>query len=495
MRLSEIYEGQKDIEISGIAIDSRKVRPGYMFFCLKGLETDGHRFVDKAIEAGAGCIVHSDDIPRSEHSGSAESPVFIKVEDTLTESNRVCDLFYGRPSSRMTVFGVTGTNGKSTTASIISSIYSAKEPCGYMGTIAVRYGDYSRVPTLTTPDQVEVHATLAEMRDHGMKAVAMEVSSHGLSMSRTDSVDFDCAIFTNISYDHLDYHKTMENYLDAKKKLFSGMGESGVAVLNADDEDSFDVLKGACSCRVVSYGTDQGRSSVTPDYFAKDIRLTEKGTDFVLCAGNKEYEVHTNLVALYNIYNLLGAMAAMDQMGMSMDEMIPLVADIPQVDGRMEVIDEGQEFMVVVDYAHTPDGYEKIFRFADEITAGGGSTYAVFGSAGKRDKVKRKVLGSIAGRHCRRIFVTEEDPRNEKAEDIADQIMEGIAESGGNCIFIPDRTDAIAQAVRAPKKGDLLLVLGKGDETYMYYENGRVPYAGDNAVVRGALRDIKGKEE
>lgn len=482
MLLSKLYEGRPDIEITGLTLDSRKVQPGYMFFCIKGLEADGHNFAGKAAEAGAAAIVHSDPIPE------VEGVEYIQVEDPLAESNRVCDLFNGQPSHHMTMFGVTGTNGKSTTASIIGDLYSHYKPCGYMGTISVRYGDYSRVPTLTTPDQIEVHADLAEMRDHGMEAAAMEVSSHGLAMGRVDSVDFDCAIFTNLTYDHLDYHKTMENYFEAKKLLFRNMKEEGIAVLNADDEASIEGLKECCSCRFVTYGTGVLSDA---DYMAKDVKLSPTGTDFVLWAKGEEYPVHTNLVALYNIYNLLAAIAAMHECGMEIEEMIPLLANIPQVDGRMEIIDCGQDFGVIVDYAHTPDGFEKVFAFADAITAGGGNVYAVFGSAGKRDKVKRPVLGRIAGEHCKFVFVTEEDPRNENPEVIGGEILAGVAEAGCEGDFTLDRIQAIQRAVDAAEQGDLVLILGKGDETYTYYEHGREPYIGDNAAAVQALKNRK----
>ena len=479
MLLSALFDCDRDLEITGIAMDSRKVKPGNMFFCIKGLEADGHDFAGQAAARGAAVIVHHDEVAKS------EDVVYIRVEDTVAELSRVCDLFNDRPGSRLIMFGVTGTNGKSTTASIISDVFSIRKPCGYMGTIAVRYGEYSRIPNLTTPDQIEVHSVLKEMLDHGMEAAAMEVSSHGLDMGRVDAVDFDCAIFTNLTYDHLDYHKTMENYFKAKQKLFTGMKKDGVAVLNADDKVSIEELKACCSCRYVTYGTgDNGKA----DYQAENIKITAAGTEFCLDHQGTKYSVRTNLVALYNIYNLLGAMAAMHEMGMPIEDMLPQIENIPQVDGRMEIIDEGQEFTVIVDYAHTPDGFEKIFEFGDAITSHGGDVYAVFGCAGKRDKVKRGVLGRIAGIHCSRVIVTEEDPRDEKAEDIGRTILDGVRESGCEGVFVENREEAIDKAVAMAGKGDLVLILGKGDEKYMYHEDGRVPWMGDNVAATKALR-------
>ena len=476
MQLSKIFAGQPDVEITGICLDSRKAKEGDMFFCLKGLEADGHRFAGKAVEGGAVCVVHSDDLEQ------VEGVCYVKVDDVNGELNRVCDLFNDHPSHKMTVFGVTGTNGKSTTTSIISDVYEkGGHPCGYMGTIAVRYGNVSRVPSLTTPDAVEIHDNLKQMVDHGMEAVAMEVSSHGLAMGRTDSVDFDVAMFTNLTYDHLDYHKTMEAYFEAKQILFKNMKADGVAVLNVDDI-SYDELAKCASCEVVTYGVERDC-----DYRAEDVQLAPDGTVFTLVHDGARYEVKTNLVALYNIYNLLGAIASMHQMGMPIEDMLPHLEHIAQVDGRMEIISEGQDFDLIVDYAHTPDGFEKVFEYAKEI-AGENKIYSVFGSAGKRDKVKRKVLGEIAGRYCDIVFVTEEDPRDETPKEIADMIMEGISEGKG--VFIEDRYEAIETAIKTAKAGDCVLILGKGAEQYLDHSHGKDFWMGDVEAAKKAVREI-----
>lgn len=474
MLLSEMFSGAPDVEINGICIDSRKAKPGDLFFCLKGIETDGHRFAEMACEKGAAAVVHSDPLEKR------EGVAYVTAEDTSRELNRVCDLFFGHPSHKMTVFGVTGTNGKTTTTSIIRDVYN--KPCGYMGTIAVRYGNVSRIPSLTTPDALEIHGNLKEMADYGMEAVAMEVSSHGLAMGRTDSVDFDIAVFTNLTYDHLDYHKTMEQYFEAKKRLFTRMKPTAAAVLNADDI-SFEELKKAASCRVVTYGMENDA-----DYRAEDVSLFVNGSSFTLVHGGKKYKVETNLSAKYNLYNLLGAIAAMHEAGMEIEDILPRLSRISQIDGRMEIIDKGQDFTVIVDYAHTPDGFEKVFEYAKEIS-GNGRIYSVFGCAGKRDKVKRKILGQIAAKYCDRVFVTEEDPRDETAEEIAEMILSGMEEGCG--VFISDRYKAIEAAVQAAAAGDCVLILGKGDEPYMYYEDGRHPWMGDNRAAEEALEKLK----
>lgn len=508
MLLSEIFPGQPDIDITNISLDSRTIKPGGMFFCVDGAELDGHKFAGKAAEAGAAAIVTTKDVP--EVPGVA----YVRVEDMDAALNRAADLFFGHPSRQMTMFGATGTNGKSTLTSIIRDVWNHREPCGYMGTISIAYGDYSRVPNLTTPDQIETQSNLAEMRDHGMKACAMEVSSQGLDRARVDAVDFDCVIFTNLTHDHLDYHKTMANYLRAKGRLFRQAKPSAVAVLNADDAASFETLKTECPCRVVTYGTDRGETRVDEngypiegsvskagdetsiDYFAKNIRLSGKGTEFTLCHGGEEYPVVTNMAALYNIYNLTAAMAAMCEMGMPLADQIPFVSEIPQVDGRMERVDLGQDFTVIVDYAHTPDGYEKIFSYAKEITEqSGGRILASFGCPGKRDTVKRPVMGRIAGTFADRLFITSQDPRESDPKEIAKDILKGVEETGVKWEFIEDRASSIAAAVAAARPGDVVLTLGKGGESYMYVGKGREPWMTDAEACRRALANLGYKKK
>ena len=481
MKLSTIFPGAADIEIKGLCLDSRKVKDGDMFFCLKGLEADGHRFAGKAAEGGAVAIVHSDDLEE------VDGVCYVRVEDVNGALNRACDQFFGEPSSRMTVFGVTGTNGKSTTTSIISDVYQkGGHPCGYMGTIAVRYGNIDRPANLTTPDPIEIHSTLKDMVDHGMEAMAMEVSSHGLDMRRVDSVDFDVAMFTNLTYDHLDYHKTMEAYFEAKSILFKNMKPSGVAVLNVD-EMGFEELRKCCKCKVVTYGVEKDC-----DYRAENVKLSPMDSRFTLVHGGERYEVKTNLVALYNVYNLLGAIACMHQAGMEICDMIPHLESVAQVDGRMEIIEMGQDFHVIVDYAHTPDGYDKIFAYGDEIACGK-DVYAVFGCAGKRDKPKRKVLGAIAGKHCKNIYLCEEDPRDEDPADIAAMMAEGIAESGGHSVYIEDRYEAIETAIRSAKTGDVVFILGKGAENYLDRADGKHYWMGDVEAAKQAVEKVLNK--
>lgn len=474
MLLSQIFDNAPEIEITGLCIDSRCIKPGNMYFCMEGMVHDGHEFINAAIQSGAVCIIHDKDI-----TDMQDDVVYIKVENVNRTLNIIASKFYDYPSRKLFVFGITGTNGKSSVASIIKDAYSHYQPCGYIGTISISYGSVTKPPKLTTPDAISIHETMHEMVENGMKAVALEVSSHGLELGRVQSVDFDIAIFTNLTYDHLDFHGTFENYFEAKKKLFANLKKNGVAILNGDDP-YYEKLKAATTAHCVSYGIQNDA-----DYQADQIKIGTNGSSFILRHENQEYQVHTNLVALYNIYNLLAAMAAMSEAGIPLKDVVSYVSNLPQIEGRMERIDEGQPFNVIVDFAHTPDGLEKVFEYAKTITAQDRSIISVFGSAGKRDTKKRKVFGEIASRYCDTIILTEDDPRDESARDIANEIRGGITNT--NNIFIENRYDAIRQAIETANVGDSVLILGKGDEIFMYRENGREPWIGDHIAARRCI--------
>lgn len=475
MKLSQLFEHAPDIEISGLCIDSRKAKKAEIYFCMDGMVHDGHDFIDEVIEKGVVCVVHAKEI-----STMQKGIAYIQVENVNRTLNRVASLYYGHPSRAMKIFGVTGTNGKSTITSIIKDVYSHFKPCGYIGTISIAYGDVVLPPSLTTPDPILIHTSLAKMRDAGIQACALEVSSHGLELGRVLSVDFDVAIFSNLTYDHLDFHGTVENYFEAKKKLFTQLKKDGVAILNMDDP-YFTKLANACQARVVTYGIHHQAI-----YRADHIRIGMTGSAFTLLHDGKSYEIETNLVAMYNIYNLLGAVAGMCETGIKLEDIIPYLNTLTQIEGRMERIDEGQLFNVIVDFAHTPDGLEKVLEYACGITEEGHNVIAVFGSAGKRDTKKRKVFGEIASKYCDSIILTEDDPRDENPREIANEIKSGIHNT--NNIFIEDRYAAIRQAIESANVNDTVLILGKGDEVFMYREFGREPWMGDHNVARLCIR-------
>lgn len=313
-----------------------------------------------------------------------------------------------------------------------------------------------------------------------MKACAMEVSSHGLELRRVESVDFDAAVFTNLTHDHLDFHGTMERYFAAKLKLFTSLKKDALAVINVDDPYGRKIID-ACTVRTVTYGVERDA-----DYRADDIHLGVEETSFTLIHEGKEYPVKTNLVALFNVYNLLAAIAVLAETVMPLEEILPYTGHIHQVAGRIERICEGQPFNVIVDFAHTPDGMEKIMSYGRLITKEGCKMIAVFGSAGKRDTKKRPIFGELADRYCDMIILTEDDPRDEDPHAIADEIRSGIHHTQN--VFISDRYSAIRQAIESANEGDTILLLGKGDEDFMYHENGRVPWKGDHHAARECIR-------
>jgi UDP-N-acetylmuramoyl-L-alanyl-D-glutamate--2,6-diaminopimelate ligase len=475
--LAKLFEGAGDIPVENLMMDSRVPLPRSVFFCVKGLKNDGHQFIDQAIANGAICIVHSDPI-----AAQREGIVYIMVDNVIDALNRCADLFFDKPSSKLTVIGVTGTNGKSTIALTIKNIFDHYRPTGYIGTISIEYGDVKSLPLLTTPEITQIHQILANMVEHGMLAVTLEVSSQGLEQARVNAVDFDTAIFTNLTHDHLDYHGTMENYFMAKSRLFNLIGSDKTAIINIDDPYGKRLAQ-TCEAKVVTYGITNPAT-----YMAKNIQVLFDRTIFDLTIRDEVFAVETNMVALFNVYNLLAVIAACRENGMAMDDILAYVQNIEPVDGRMERIEEGQNFNVIVDYAHTPDGFEKIFKFADDITPKGKRILAVFGAAGKRDTKKRPILGEIADRFCDMIILTEEDPRGENPHGIAQQIAKGITHS--NYSIVENRYDAIRQALEIANEGDTVLILAKGNETYLYRDFGREFWMGDDAASREILREV-----
>ena len=447
MRLSKLFKNAPTVNITGLSFDSRTVRPGNIYFCLPGLTNDGHDFIDSAIKNGAVCIVHSKEL-----LNMAPGAVYIRVEDVNDAMNKVARIFYARPSDKMKMYGVTGTNGKSTITNIIRDIINDKTPCGYIGTIAIKYGDIELQPNLTTPDALFLQSKLADMVRCGMKACALEVSSHGLAQHRVDGISFDCAIFTNLTYDHLDFHGTMENYFEAKTLLFKNLvKEDGVSVINKDDE-KYGALKDCSKARVISYAINS-----EADYRAINIKMSSQGTQFDLVYSGHMYSVKTNLVGNFNVYNLLAAIAALNETGYDLERIIEKCAHIAQVEGRMERIDCGQPYNVIVDFAHTPDGMEKMMHF-----------------------------GELADKYCDYIIVTEDDPRDEDPKEIAEQIKSGIQNTPH--VFVQDRYEAIHQAISSAQEGDTVLLLGKGDESFIYRENGRAPWVGDNVAAKECIQ-------
>lgn len=477
--LNQLIDGAPPIEIEYLSQDSRDILNNTIFFCIKGARFDGHVYCKDAISRGAVCIVHSDDLEEK-----VEGVVYIQVEDVVDTMNRVCATFYDDVTTKMHVIGVTGTNGKSTTSYVCHQLLNhLGEKCGYIGTICIEYNGVKYPSPYTTPESAFTHKTIATMYDKEVRALSMEVSSQGLEWRRVDSVDFDVAIYTNLTHDHLDVHGTMENYLQAKLRLFKMLKSDALAVINLDDE-YYDVIKEACKCRCVSYSIYKDEA----DYVAKDITMNASCTEFTLVHQGAEYPIKTNLLALFNVSNLVAAIAAVHGLGHPLEEIVKYVSDFEQVGGRVDVIDEGQPFNVVVDYAHSPDSLNRIFEFARSSLSPNGQIIAVFGSAGHRDAMKRTIMGECADKYCDLVVLTAEDPRSESPKEIANQIKAGITKN--RVVFIENREMAIQQAIEMANPGDTVLILGKGREDYLDMASGKEYYPGDHIVARNALKSL-----
>jgi len=482
MKLNNLYRNAKPIEIEALTSDSRIQAKNSLFFCLKGMKHNGHQHISQAVENGAVAIVHSDEL-----TSYIPFVEYIKVDDTFEQLNRCAALFYDNPSDKLRLFAVTGTNGKTTIAKVTKAIYSNYLPCGYIGTIGLEYGTVAEKPDYTTPEVLSLHEVLAKMVKAKMKAVAIEISSQGLEQHRVDALKLKTAVFTNLTHDHLDYHGTMENYYQAKKKIFSLLNNDGYAILNLDDPYGVR-LNEELTCKKKTTAV-----FVEADYRASNITYLADGTRFDLTVNQKTTPVQTNLLGLFNVHNLLGAIATCHLNGMRLPAILEAVKTLPQVDGRLQHIKKGQAYRVIVDYAHTPDGFEKVFEYASVITPKDRKIITVFGAAGLRDTKKRAILGSVADRYCTNIILTEEDPRIENSLSILEQIASGIKNT--RHLIILDRYDAIRQAIELANTDDTVLILGKGNEEYIYRANGKEPWIGDVNAAELILEDtMKDKE-
>ncbi len=475
-KLANLFDVKSDIEIHSISYDSRTPNENGIFFCIKGLTTDGHAYVDQAIANGAKVIVHIDDLEKK------PGITYIQVPDSLFELNRICNILYDYPCSKLVVYAVTGTNGKTTTSYIIENILSHFEKTSYMGTIGVKInGNMSQTHHMTTPDAITFCKTLENIIDSGCNSVAMEVSSHALEQHRVDTLSVDAAIFTNLTHEHLDFHKTMDAYMSAKRKLFSFVKKEGCAILNIDDKYYDEMLRG-CSCKVYTYGKNPNA-----DFFIHDIVLSPDKTYFKLKYLGKVYDIKTNLVSEINTYNLTAAIAALIHNGFEMNNIIPLLNNFDVGIGRFQTINSSK-LNIIVDFAHTPDGFIKVFEFAKAITPKNNKIVSVFGSAGRRDITKRPILGKIADEYCDKIIICEDDYRDEDPYFIANQILGGIKNKDKASIII-DRYDAIKEAILNSEKGDTILLLSKGLDQYIP-KNGKDEFwMGDHIACEKILKE------
>lgn len=471
MLASELFGGKwleehDDIDITGIAYDSRNVLPGNVFVCIKGYETDGHRFTQMAVENGASVIVAEDEI-------ETRVPVWY-VENTRLEIAEMACRYYGNPSKKFKLIGVTGTNGKTTITYLIKSIIeTAGMRIGVIGTNQNIIGDkvlVTQSTTPTTPNALELQQLFAKMVEGSAECVVMEVSSHALELDRVHGCHFDVGVFTNLTRDHLDFHKTMENYLHAKAKLFK-ISDKGV--VNFDDEGGKTIAENS-ALDILKVGLGDGC-----DLKAFNIKISSRGADFDVNYKDRTYPVHIAIPGKFSVYNAICAMGAALQLGIDMDTVIKGIANASGVVGRVEVVPTNTDYTVIIDYAHTPDGLENIISTVKEFAEG--RVVTLFGCGGDRDNTKRPIMGEIAGRLSHYSIITSDNPRTEDPELIVRQIEDGMKKTDGKYTVIVDRREAIGYALDHAEKNDVIILAGKGQETYQIV--GKEKYDFDERVI------------
>jgi UDP-N-acetylmuramoyl-L-alanyl-D-glutamate--2,6-diaminopimelate ligase len=467
-------------EVSGLAYDSSKVTPGDLFFCIPGTRADGHAFAGAAAEAGAAALC-------VERPVEVALPVLV-VTDARRAMGRVAGAFYGDPASKLELLGVTGTNGKTTTAFLVDAILRADgRTTGLVGTIETRVAGTARPGVRTTPESLDLHALFAEMVEAGVGSVAMEVTSHALALDRVEGLRFRAAAFTNLTQDHLDFHDGMEDYFEAKRKLFVAerLERGAINVDEVYGRRLLDVTDVPC----VGFGTGP-----EADVRAADVELGPAGSTFRIVTPDGEVRVTSALAGSFNVSNCLAAAATCLQAGIGLDAIEAGLGSGVSVPGRFESVDAGQDFSVIVDYAHTPDSLDNVLRAARGLAErSGGRVVALFGCGGDRDRGKRPLMGAVAARLADYVVVTSDNPRSEDPAAILDEILEGVlAErpSGPDAVLV-DRREAIATAVRAAEPGDVVVIAGKGHETGQQFRDHTIPFD-DRVVAREALEQVAG---
>lgn len=476
--------GNEDIDILSLAVDSRKVEPGACFVAIKGEHFDGHSAIDECIEKGAVAII-AESYPSL--LARQNNTLWIQVRNSHIAVARAAAEWFGHPSEDMVTMGITGTNGKTTTAFIIHSVLKKVwQRAGLIGTVLYDNGK-QRIPAMnTTPGAYELQELFRQMVENGCRAVAMEVSSHGLYQKRVAATHFKVGIFTNLTQDHLDFHQDMERYYLAKRQLFEQMAKSGdskaIAVINGDDAYGQRLIEEFSSrLKLRSYGILPGSD------FQMTIKLLSiKGSEFELHYKGKMYLVRTPLIGRFNVYNCLAALAGIVAAGISIRDAIAALAICPQVPGRLEWVSTFNRFNCYIDYAHTPDALANVCRTLKDL--GKGRLITVFGCGGNRDKTKRPLMGAAAAEFSDWCIVTSDNPRNEDPDSIIDAILPGIPAS--KCQAITDRAEAIRTALAMAKPDDLVLIAGKGHENYQEFDDGRIDFSDADEIRRAiALMD------
>ncbi|QQL44703.1 UDP-N-acetylmuramoyl-L-alanyl-D-glutamate--2,6-diaminopimelate ligase [Sulfuriroseicoccus oceanibius] len=469
-----------DPEIKGVTYDSRQVEPGFVFVAMQGATVDGRDFIPAAVKAGAVAIVAEGVVETGDSAVAG-----VQVKDGRKALADVAAAYYDNPSKHLRVVGITGTNGKTTTAFVCKHVMAnAWHRAGLIGTLGADDGTGMAAGERTTPESSDVHGLLSRMVDNGCRGAAMEVSSHALVQHRVGKVEFDVGVFMNLTRDHLDFHKTMDDYYRAKLSLGTHMArqrgsKKPVMVINVDDVHGQKMARALeDEVTVVTFGF-----SATADFRATSADLGMRGTSFKMKAKGREYLVRTPLIGRFNVYNCLAALAAADSMGMNFREAISALASVPQVSGRLESVLDNRPYRVFVDYAHTPDALENVLSTLKGLNPG--RLITVVGCGGDRDRMKRPMMARAASQWSDIVLLTSDNPRSEEPEVIIDEMARGVVQA--NFKKIVDRREAIKTAVAAAKPNDIVLIAGKGHETYQEVKGERFPFS-DRAEVLAADR-------
>ena len=466
--------GPTDCEVTDVAAHHGAVHPGSVFVAVRGFRHDGHTFAAEAASRGAVAVVLEREIPLP---GGVTR---VLVGDSREALAHLSAAFFGFPSTALDVIGVTGTNGKGTTAYLIDAMLSgAGMSCGIIGTMGARIGAQTLPLDRTTPEAVDLQRLLRQMADAGLGHAVVEVASHALALRRVEGTRFAAAVFTNLTQDHLDFHHSLEEYRKSKRRLFEMVDPGGVSIVNADDAHA-PVMASASRAPVVTYAI-AGPADIT----AAGVRLHLAGSEYTLRTPERSVPIATTLHGRFNVYNALAASAVALHYGVAVEVIRDVLAIFPGVSGRFEAVDEGQGFGVVVDYAHTPDGLDNVIRTARDFVRG--RTIVVFGAGGDRDRTKRPAMGTIVSSLADIAVVTSDNPRSEEPTAIIEEILRGMTGGRAEVEVEPDRRRAIARAVALARPGDFIIIAGKGHEPYQEIQGTKHPFD-DRVVAREALR-------
>ena len=468
--LIECEENLRDLDITGVTCDSRKVQKGFAFVCIKGALSDGHDYAKTALEQGAAVIICEKDLKLDNQ---------VIVEDTHKAFATMSANWFSNPADSLKLIGVTGTNGKTSVTYMLKKVLeSFGEKVGLIGTIQNMIGDEAIPTSNTTPNAYDLNALFSSMKEKGCRYVIMEVSSHALDQCRVYNLDFEVAIFTNLTQDHLDYHITMENYLDAKKKLFK---MCKTAVINTDDQYAQKIAEGL-DCEIITYSTKNDST-----FSAKAINYRPESVEYELVSDSILQHIKVNTGGKFTVYNSLAALCCALKLGFDASSVATALSQLEGVKGRAEVVPCDKDFTIIIDYAHTPDGLKNILSTFKECKKN--RVIALFGCGGNRDKTKRPIMGSIASRYADFVIITSDNPRKENPTEIINDILVGLDGSPTPYKVIENRIDAIKYAISIAQTDDIIVLAGKGHETYQILSDATI-HLDEREVVAEALKEI-----